>query len=89
MKVANCKYDWWLLVFLVACLILFVFFTSGCQNWPKDAYIQDAKSTVNTPWGPSTLEAGIIATGKAAANISLPDTVDASNKSKSTKKATP
>lgn len=54
---------------LASCLILL----SGCQSWPKDAYIQGAKSTVNTPWGPSTMEADMIATGSAARNISLPE----------------
>ena len=47
---------------------------SGCHNFPRDSYGQDVKSTVNTPWGPSTLEVGIIATGSAARNISLPET---------------
>lgn len=47
---------------------------SGCHNFPRDAYIQGAKSTVNTPWGPSTLQAEIMATGTAARNISLPET---------------
>jgi hypothetical protein len=46
----------------------------GCHNFPRDSYGQDVKSTVNTPWGPSTLEVGIIATGSAARNISLPET---------------
>jgi hypothetical protein len=45
--------------------------STGCQNWPKDSYIQGAKSTVNTPWGPSTLEAEVIATGKAAQEMSI------------------
>lgn len=58
--------------FLLSTLILWI--VSGCQSWPKDAYIQGAKSTVNTPWGPSTLEAEMIATGSAARNISLPET---------------
>jgi len=48
---------------------------AGCQSWPKDAYIQGAKSTVNAPWGPSTLEAEIIATGTAAKNITIPEIV--------------
>jgi len=48
---------------------------TGCvHNFPKDAYGQGVKSTVNTPWGPSTLEVEILATGSAAKNISLPET---------------
>jgi hypothetical protein len=44
---------------------------AGCaQGWPKDSYIENAKSTVNTPWGPSTQEASVIATGTAANNAS-------------------
>lgn len=46
---------------------------TGCQSWPRDAYVQGAKSTVNTPWGPSTFTADIMATGSAARNISLPE----------------
>lgn len=55
---------------------------SGCQTWPRDAYIQGAKSTVNTPWGPMTQEAEMMATGKAAQNISLPDLSAVASKSK-------
>lgn len=55
---------------------------AGCQSWPKDSYIQGAKSVVNTPWGPSTLEAEMIATGAAAKNISLPETPVQSTKKK-------
>lgn len=58
------------LVFIVC---LFALALSGCHNFPKDSYGQNVKSTVNTPWGPSTLEVGIIATGTAARNISLPE----------------
>ncbi len=47
---------------------------TGCHNFPRDAYGQGVKSTINTPWGPSTLEVEIIATGTAAKNISLPET---------------
>lgn len=47
---------------------------AGCHNFPRDSYGQGVKSTVNTPWGPSTLEVEIIATGTAAKNISLPET---------------
>lgn len=54
---------------LILCLVTL----AGCQSWPKDSYIQNAQSTVNTPWGPSTLSADIIATGLAAKNISLPE----------------
>lgn len=42
---------------------------AGCHNWPKDSLLKNAKSTVNTPWGPSTIEAGVIATGAAARNL--------------------
>ncbi len=52
---------------------------TGCQSWPKDAYIQDAESTVNTPWGPSTFKAGIIATGSAAKTITLPENAETSS----------
>lgn len=47
---------------------------TGCHNFPRDSYGQGVKSTINTPWGPSTLEVEIIATGTAAKNISLPET---------------
>lgn len=68
---------------LVVALASALLCLSGCQQWPKDAYIQGAKSTVNTPWGPSTLEAEIIATGSAAKNISLPENAEtAKTKSK-------
>jgi hypothetical protein len=46
--------------------LLLLSLLSGCHNWPKDSYIEGAKSTINTPWGPSTLEANVIATGTAA-----------------------
>jgi ABC-type uncharacterized transport system auxiliary subunit len=54
--------------------LLLVASLAGCHNFPKDSYGQGVKSTVNTPWGPSTLEVEIIATGSAAKNISLPET---------------
>jgi len=57
----------------IALLLLASLALSGCQSWPKDAYVQGAKSTVNTPWGPSTFSADIMATGTAAKNISLPE----------------
>ena len=53
---------------------------SGCHNFPRDSYGQGVKSTINTPWGPSTLEVEIIATGTAAKNISLPETPIATSK---------
>lgn len=57
----------------IAALVL-VCSLAGCHNFPKDSYGQGVKSTINTPWGPSTLEVDIIATGTAAKNISLPET---------------
>ncbi len=57
----------------LAVSLAFAALCQSCHNWPKDSYIQGAKSTVNTPWGPSTLEADIVATGTAAKNISLPE----------------
>lgn len=68
--------------YLPAALILASLLLSGCQSWPKDAYIQGAKSTVNTPWGPMTQEADMIATGTAARNISLPELPAATNRTK-------
>lgn len=59
-------------VFLLLGLLVLAL-AAGCQSWPRDAYIQGAKSTVNTPWGPMTQEADILATGTAAKNISLPE----------------
>jgi PBP1b-binding outer membrane lipoprotein LpoB len=47
-------------------LVILVLLLSGCHNWPKDSYLEGVKSTVNTPWGPSTIEAKVIATGTAA-----------------------
>jgi PBP1b-binding outer membrane lipoprotein LpoB len=59
----------------IASLIFVTLVLTGCvHNFPKDAYGQGVKSTVNTPWGPSTLEVEILATGTAAKNISLPET---------------
>lgn len=55
--------------FLLSLLVPVLF--SGCHNFPRDSYIQGAKSTVNTPWGPSTLQAEIVATGTAAKNITV------------------
>ena len=52
-------------------IIAGAFGLAGCQNWPKDSYISGARSTVNTPWGPSTLEADVVATGKAASLVTL------------------
>ncbi len=52
-------------------LLLLAFALGGCRTWPKDAYIQDPKSTINTPWGPQTLQASMIATGTAAKNITV------------------
>jgi len=57
----------------IAALIL-VASLAGCHSFPKDSYGQGVKSTINTPWGPSTLEVEILATGTAAKNISLPET---------------
>ena len=51
---------------------------AGCHNFPRDSYGQNVESTINTPWGPSTLKVGIIATGTAAKNISLPESPIAS-----------
>ncbi len=39
---------------------------AGCASVPKDTYIRGGKLVINTPWGPSTLEGEVIATGKAA-----------------------
>lgn len=55
---------------------------AGCHSFPKDSYGQDVESTINTPWGPSTLKVGILATGSAARNISLPETPVAKPKTK-------
>ena len=48
---------------------------TGCHTFPKDSYAEGVKSTVNTPWGPSTFEARTLATGVAARNASAPDNV--------------
>lgn len=49
--------------------ILFPVLFAGCAHkLPKDAWLKGVKSTVNTPWGPSTLDIAEAATGKAAAN---------------------
>lgn len=53
--------------------LISLLFIAGCHSWPKDAYIEDAESTINTPWGPSTQKAKVIATGSAARNASLPE----------------
>lgn len=52
-------------------LSLLIVLTAGCQSWPKDSLIQGAESTVNTPWGPSTIKADVIATGKAAQLVTI------------------
>lgn len=57
----------------LAISVAFTALCSGCHNFPRDGYVQGMKSTVNTPWGPSTIEADILATGSAARNISLPE----------------
>lgn len=46
---------------------------TGCasHNLPRDAYLVGVKSTVNTPWGPMTLEVAKAATGTAANNASV------------------
>lgn len=55
-------------------LLLTSLLTPGCATkWPNNAYIKDAKSTINTPWGPSTIEAAVIATGDAAKNLTDDD----------------
>lgn len=52
-------------------LVLLALALTGCgHQFPKDSYIEGAKSTINTPWGPSTIEANVIATGTAANNTS-------------------
>ncbi len=56
---------------LAAYLLFPIVAMVGCHHWPKDSYIQGASSTINTPWGPSTQKAEIIATGKAAQNASV------------------
>lgn len=61
---------------------------AGCAQWPKDSLIVGAKTTTNTPWGPTTLEADVIATGKAAANLTLPELAEVAAK-RGTKKTTP
>lgn len=53
--------------------ILLVLVLAGCQSWPKDSYIKNAESVVNTPWGPSTLKASVVATGAAAKNLTAED----------------
>lgn len=48
----------------------------GCAgSWPKDSYIVGAKSEVNTPWGPIKQNADVMATGVAARNASITDTM--------------
>jgi hypothetical protein len=39
---------------------------AGCASAPKDTYIREGEIVINTPWGPSSLKGGVIATGKAA-----------------------
>lgn len=58
---------------LLLCLVALT--SVSCSSWPKDSYIENAKTTVNTPWGPSTSEAGVIATGKAAQNASIQEII--------------
>lgn len=59
---------------IVSLLLPFFLLCAGCVGgWPKDAYIQGAKSKVNTPWGSSEKSADIMATGSAANNIAKPD----------------
>lgn len=47
-------------------LLLCLFFT-GCSSLPKDSLVRNLKLGA-TPWTPA-LEAEVIATGKAAANL--------------------
>lgn len=63
------------LAFLLLFWFVMPFLISGCHNFPRDSYMTGVKSTINTPWGPSTIEAAIVATGTAAKNVSLPDVV--------------
>ncbi len=52
-------------------VLLLILPLSGCvgAQWPKDAYIKNAKSAVKTPWGSSDQSAAIMATGAAARNL--------------------
>lgn len=49
-------------------LLLLTLAASGCSNVPKDALIRNLDIGA-TPWTP-TMKAEVIATGKAAANLS-------------------
>ena len=65
-KILDC-----LALLVVVFLLAMILYTPGCHSLPKDSYIKGLDSTVNTPWGPSTLKAVEVATGKAAQNASL------------------
>ncbi len=58
-------------LFVLATVILMSALATGCTALPKNAYMRGVKSTINTPWGPSTMEAAEVATGTAARNITL------------------
>jgi hypothetical protein len=55
-------------VSLSCVLAVLAFFPAGCTHWPKDSLIRGAKVGA-TPWSPA-VEAEVIATGKAAQNLS-------------------
>ena len=51
--------------------ILTVLVLCGCSNLPKDTYVRDGKVIINTPWGPSSIEGAVFATGKAAIEAAI------------------
>lgn len=53
-------------------VIAMICLASGCaSSLPKDLYVRDGEIVVNTPWGPSTVKGGILATGKAGIEAAL------------------
>lgn len=64
---------------LVAFLSVVAALLTGCfsHNLPRDAFMQGAHHKIVTPWGTSELVIDMAATGTAAKNVTLPDTLPA------------